>query len=228
MVVGIVLGSIALFLCLLLLCPLKLSLWYGEDLTLKIGYGPIRIPILPKKERPEQPEKIKKEKKPKKEPPSEEKEPNFFQRLKEQHGLSGLLHLATEVTKLAASTMKKLFSHVVVYHLRGDIRLSAGDAADTAILYGRVCAVLQPCMAVLLPLVPKKKRKDVTMQVSPDFVSEDSHISVYAQVGIKPLFLLTAVFGALFRFVKIYLAANKAAKERAEEQTKLQNTESQN
>ena len=40
MVVGIVLGSIALFLCLLLLCPLKLSLWYGEDLTLKIGYGP--------------------------------------------------------------------------------------------------------------------------------------------------------------------------------------------
>ena len=138
MVVGIVLGSIALFLCLLLLCPLKLSLWYGEDLTLKIGYGPIRIRILPQKE---QPEKIKKEKKPKKEPPSEEKEATFFQRLKEQHGISGLLRLATEVTKLAASTMKKLFSHVVVYHLRGDIRLSAGDAADTAILYGRVCAV---------------------------------------------------------------------------------------
>ena len=86
MVVGIVLGSIALFLCLLLLCPLKLSLWYGEDLTLKIGYGPIRIRILPQKE---QPEKIKKEKKPKKEPPSEEKEPTFFQRLKEQHGISG-------------------------------------------------------------------------------------------------------------------------------------------
>ena len=225
MVVGIVLGSIALFLCLLLLCPLKLSLWYGEDLTLKIGYGPIRIRILPQKE---QPEKIKKEKKPKKEPPSEEKEPTFFQRLKEQHGISGLLRFATDVTKLAASTMKKLFSHVVVYHLRGDIRLSAGDAADTAILYGRVCAVLQPCMTVLLPLVPKKKRKDVTMQVSPDFVSEDSHISVYAQAGIKPLFLLSTVFGALFRCIKIYLAANKTAKERAEEQTKLQNTESQN
>ena len=136
--------------------------------------------------------------------------------------------MATEVTKLAAFTMKKLFSHVVVYHLRGDIRLSAGDAADTAILYGRVCAVLQPCMTVLLPLVPKKKRKDVTMQVSPDFVSEDSHISVYAQAGIKPLFLLSTVFGALFRCIKIYLAANKTAKERAEEQTKLQNTESQN
>lgn len=66
------------------------------------------------------------------------------------------------------------------------------------------------------------------MQVSPDFVSEDSHISVYAQVGIKPLFLLSTVFGALFRCIKIYLAANKTAKERAEEQTKLQNTESQN
>ena len=144
--------------------------------------------------------------------------------MKEQHGIPGLLRLAKEVTKLATSAMKKLFSHLVVYHLRGDIRLSSGDAADTAILYGRVCAVLQPCMTVLLPLVPKKKRKDVKLQVSPDFASEDSHISVYAQVGIKPLFVLSAAFGALFRFVKVYLSASKAAKVRAEAKSQQSNS----
>lgn len=211
MVALIVIGSIVLFFLLLLLCPLKVTMRYREALSLTIQYAFIKIPILPAKEKPEG-EKPKKEKKPKPEEAEGEKKPSFLKKLKAQHGISGLLHLAKELTKLAGSTMKKLFSHVVVYHFHGDIRIGSDEAAKTAILYGKVCAVLEPCLAVLLPMVPKKKRKDVNLYVAPDFTSEVSDIGVYVQAGIRPLFLFSTVFGALFRFIRIYLAANKQAK----------------
>ncbi len=214
MIAWIVIGGVVLFLALLLLCPLKVTLRYGEGITLVLRYAFLQFRLLPAKEKPEK--QPKKEKKPKKETPEGEKQPSFLQKLKAQHGVSGLLWLAKELTRLAGSTLKKLFSHVVVYHLHGDIRLATGDAAQTAILYGKACAVLEPCVAVLLPLVPKKKRRDVDLYVTPDFVSEVSDIRVYAQAGIRPLFLFSAAFGALFRFFRIYLAAGQRAKARAD------------
>lgn len=210
MVALIVIGGIVLFFLLLLLCPLKVTLRMEEELSLAVQYAFLKIPILPAKEKPEK-EKPKKEKKKQPEEAEGEKKPSFLKKLKDQHGVSGLIHLGKELLKLAGSTMKKLFSHVVVYHLRGDVRIGTGDAAETAILYGRVCAVVEPCMAVLLPMVPKKKRRDVYLYVAPDFASEVSDIKVYVQAGIKPLFLFSALFGALFRLIRVYLAANKRA-----------------
>lgn len=219
MVALIVIGSILLFLLLVLLCPVKLSVTYQETLSLTLRYAFVKIRLLPSKT----PEKASaaKEKKPKKEkkPPSEEgeKPKSFFQKLKEQHGISGLLYLGKELLKLAGSSLKGFFSHVVVYHLHGDVRIATDDAAQTAIQFGQACAVLEPCMAVLMPLVPKKKRKDVKLYVAPDFTSEVSKIGVYAEVGIRPLFVFSTVFYALFRFIAIYVRAGQRAKERKAE-----------
>lgn len=225
----IVVGSILLFLLLiflLLLCPIKVTVALREELSLSIQYGPIKIPILPAK-KTEKPAKEKK-KKPKEEPEQAgEKKPSFFKKLKDQHGVSGLLYLAKGLLKLAGSTMKKLFSHVVVYHLSADIRIGSDDAAQTAIQYGRICAVAEPCMTLLLPLVPKKKRKDVQLYVAPDFTSEVSAYQVYAQVGIRPLFLFSAAFGALFRFIRIYLGAPKREQPAKEAKTEQQTAEQQ-
>lgn len=222
MIAGIVIGSVLLFLFLLLLCPIKMTLRYRETLSLTIQYAFLKFTVLPAKEKPEWKQQ-KKEKKPEQKEKEEEKKPSFFERMKEQHGLSGLLHLAVELAKLAGSTMKKFFSHVVVYHLHGDIQIGTGDAAQTAILYGKTCAVLEPSMAVILAAVPEKKRRDVRWNVAPDFAAEQTEIGVYAQVGMKPLFILSVAIGALIRLIRIYLSQNKEAKSQADYSKAQQN-----
>lgn len=219
----IVLSCVLAFLLLilgLLLCPLKITVLYQDQVNLKLQYGPLKIPILPGKEKPEE---EKKKEKPKKEKKSEQKtkdgkkKPGFLKKLKNKHGIGGLLSLAKEILKIAGSTMKKFFVHFEIYHLHGDILLASGNAADTAVLYGKAISILEPCLAVLLPLVPENKRKDVNLNVSPDFVSEKSTICVYVQAGIRPWYVFGMVFSAIYRFIRVYLAANKAAEARKAE-----------
>jgi hypothetical protein len=213
----IIIGSIVLFLLLVLLCPLKVTLRYGEQLSLRLRYGFLSFSLLPGKEKPEKEKKVKKPKKPKKEPATgEEKKPSILKRLKKERGLFGLLRLTKALTKLAGSTLRRFLSHVVIYHLHGDIRIGSGDAAKTAILYGKACAVLEPCLALLLPQVPAHLRRDVDLYVTPDFTAEETDIGVYVQAGIRPLFVFTTVFGALFRAIRIFLSSGKDAKARTQ------------
>lgn len=221
----IVLSCVLAFLLLilgLLLCPLKVTVLYQEQVNLKLQYGPLKIPILPGKEKPEKAkkkkkEKPKKEKKPEQKTKDGKKKPGFLKKLKNKHGIGGLLSLAKEILKIAGSTMKKFFVHFEIYHLHGDILLASGNAAATAELYGKAVSILEPCMAVLLPLVPENKRQDVNLNVSPDFVSEKSTICVYVQAGIRPWYVFGMVFSAIYRFIRVYLAANKAAEARKAE-----------
>lgn len=221
----IVLSCVLAFLLLilgLLLCPLKITVLYRDQVNLTLQYGLIKIPILPGKEKPEKEKKKKKEKPKKAKKPAEKKEdgkkkPGFLKSLKNKHGISGLLHLAKEILKIAGSTMKKFFVRFEIYHLHGDILLASGNAADTAVLYGKAVSILEPCVAVLMPLVPENKRKDVVLNVNPDFVSESSTINVYVQAGIRPWYVFGMVFSAIYQFIRVYMAANKAAKARQAE-----------
>lgn len=219
----IVLSCVLAFLLLilgLLFCPLKITALYQDRLNLTLQYGPLKIPILPGKEKPKKEkkkEKPKKESKPEEKKAEDKKKPSFLKSLKNKHGISGLLQLAKEILKIAGSTMKKFFVHFEIYHFHGDILLASGNAADTAVLYGKAISILEPCVAVLMPLVPKNKRQDVVLNVNPDFVSETSTINVYVQAGIRPWFVFGMVFSAIYRFIRVYMAANKAAKARQEE-----------
>ncbi len=219
MVAGIVLGSIALFLLLLLLLPVKVHMEMQDEVSLTLKYGPIRIRLMPRPEKPEKekkPEKQKKQKKAKKKGAHEEKKPNFFKRLKDAHGISGLLHLAVDLVRIATGTLRSLFSHVIVYHLYLSINVGSDNAAKTAIQHGKICAILESCARALIPVIPKKKRKDIRWSVLPDFVSESTKVNLLLEAGIRPLFVFGAVFRALYRFVRAYMRANERKKQRAQ------------
>ena len=221
MIAGIVIGSIVLFLLLLLLIPVKVTVTMEEELHLKLGYAFLRINILPAKEKPEDPEKdrkkkrkkiLKKEAKKKKmQKQKEDKKkgiqpkPSFLKKLQKQNGLTGLLRLAGGLVKIATTTMRHIFSHIVVYHLHLNLSIGSENAADTAVTHGKVCGFLDSCAAALMPIIPKKKRRDIKWRILPDFTSESTKIYLFAQAGIRPLFIFSAVFGALFRFLKAYL-----------------------
>ena len=222
MIAGIVIGSIVLFLLLLLLIPVKVTATMEDELRLKLGYAFLRFTILPAKEKPEDPEKErekkrkklqkKEAKKKKKQKEKEDKkkgiEPkaSFLKKLRQQNGLSGLLHLAGGLVKVATTTLRHLFSHIVVYHLHLNLNIGSENAADTAQLHGKVCAFLDSCSSLLMPVIPKKKRRDVKWCILPDFTSETTKIELFAQAGIRPLFVFSAVFGALFRFLRTYVS----------------------
>ena len=233
MVALIVIGSIVLFLLLLLLCPAKVIVrMMGDDLSVKLRYGFLTIKILPTKEKSEEQlrkieekkkqkqrekkkkkEEAKAEKKRKKEA-GEELPPSFIQKMKDQHGIRGLLSLAKGLIKIATGTVWNIAKHIVVYKLHLNIRVAGSDAAATAIQYGQISAAMEPCLAILLPAVPKQLRKDVWWNIEPDFVAESMSVQVDVRVGIRPIFIFSAVFGALFKLIRTFLAANKKAKGR--------------
>lgn len=188
----IILG-ILLLIFLILLIPVEIIAHYGDDLTLTLKVLFYRKVLLPQPEKPEKPKMEKKEKKPedkpkeKKEPKEEkEKKSSYLTKLREKKGLSGVLSLLTGLAKIAGSTLKGLFSHLVIRRLDVGIALSSGDAASTAINYGRLCAVVYPAVDVI---VSSTVCRDYRVSLEPVFDDEkDTEITADLHAHLRPLF----------------------------------------
>ena len=127
----------------------------GEALLLRLKAGPVRITILPKKEKPEKPKKKKKEKQPKAEKSKES-----------PLTLPTLLKLVRPALEALGSFRRKLSVDLLRLHAR----VGTSDPYNTAMTY----AYLQSAVYGLHPLVERAlnvKERDVWL--TPDFTSDD-------------------------------------------------------
>ncbi len=67
-----------------------------------------------------------------------EKKPSLIKK----YGIEWLLNLIKKVAELAVSALQDFFSHISVKKLSLSISVAGDDAADTAIKYGKYCAVV--------------------------------------------------------------------------------------
>ena len=94
----------------------------------------------------------------------------------------GSLKELTWMIKPVLKTLGKLVRMITVKKLQADIKLSGGDAASTAMLYGKACAGVSAVFPILDSNVKIKKKQ---IFISPDFEGSETTISLYANMYIR-------------------------------------------
>lgn len=158
-----ILLGIALFVALVMFIPITLRASYKEDFWCAVYIGFVKLQLVPAKPKKEKKKKVKKQtpktKQPKK---ATEKKPSLIKK----YGIEWLLNLIKRVAELAVSALQDFFSHILVEKLSLSISVAGDDAADTAIKYGKYCAVVYPAVGTIVRVV---KCKGYGVDINPIF-----------------------------------------------------------
>lgn len=197
MTVVIVLGIVLAVIALLLFSSVRVEVVFTDQLLLTVRYLFIKHRVFPpqeqkkKRQKPLPPEK--------KEEEPEDKAGKLKELLKGK-GLSGLLSLLGAFAKLAASSAQKLFSHLVIGRLFLSVQVAGEDAAETAVTYGRVCALAYPAVNTLVQVA---RCKSYEVHIFPDFNEKKTEICLQGRARIRLIFLVWIGLSALIKGVKI-------------------------
>ncbi|MBO7520157.1 MAG: DUF2953 domain-containing protein [Clostridia bacterium] len=201
-----IIGGILLFLLILLIVPVSVCLDYSDRLIIKVSYGGIKVfdSGKPKKEKAAKPEKEKKSaaKKGKKKPEKQ----NFISRIFKEKGTVGGVKFCFEVIKSALSRIIWVIRRIKIKKLILSITVSSDDAANTAVVYGAVCAAVFPVTALI-----KENTKIGVEQisVSTDFDKLSPVINAAVSLKTRLVYAVIAAVSMLFSYVRIKKESEK-------------------
>lgn len=157
-----ILLGIALFVALVMFIPITLRASYKEEFWCAVYIGFVKLQLVPAKPKKEK-KKVKKQT-PKTEQPKKatEKKPSLIKK----YGIEWLLNLIKRVAELAVSALQDFFSHILIKKFSLSISAAGDDAADTAIKYGKYCAVVYPAVGTIVRVV---KCKGYGVDINPNF-----------------------------------------------------------
>lgn len=130
------------------------------------------------------------------------------------HGYDGIVKMLNAVKTSLSGFFGKLYKTIVFDELYITMITAGGDAADTAIKHGKLCAWAYP---ILGKLVSTSKVKKYDFNFSPDFLASKSEASAYVRLHVTPIHITNAAvvlalqlaFKVLF---KILFSKNKSDK----------------
>lgn len=223
----IILGIIA-FIVLLLSIKVMITVHYDEELTVSLSWLFLKFDLLPMKEKHPKKEKKKKEKKPKKTdekiPEPKKKKDNMFVRFYHNQGVSGVVQLLKDAAAALGGMFRRIGRAFLFEELYVSLTVGSGDAADTAVKYGKVCAAAFPSMGFI---VSNMRVKKYNIEVTPDFVGGSSSARMHVKAAVIPLRLINAVivvaFQLLFKVVFKLLKHGKAKTADVEKQKNSNN-----
>ena len=211
----IILGIILLFI-LLLSVPVVVDMEYVETFKLKVSWLFIKINILPKDEN-----KKKKEKKPKEETQEEkpaevkEKGDNPIKIFYEDQGVMGIVDLIGNCASYLGRFTKAFIRSFYIKRLRLRIWVTEGDAAQTAIKYGKFCQMIYPPLGYICSSC---RVKDYDVNIWADYCGEKTKGEFETRIALIPRKVINAgialVFRLVARLVKALLAFLKAKKKK--------------
>ncbi len=181
--------AILAILLFLLYLPVTAEGAYDGEISLKIRWLFLKIPVLPAKEKEDKPKKPKKEKKAKKQTEGEEKP-----KKKKKIDLDFILEIL-ELVKQALSSLK----HPLGWFLRSiryrdvwlHILVCQDDAHKTAVKYGQCNAIVHSVFSLLRNCIDVKT---TNVQIAADFIGEEEKFSGGMKVKVRPLNVLIFVF----------------------------------
>ena len=196
MVALIIVLSVLALIILILLVPVGIRVEYEDDVAVLVRYLFFTFRMIPAKE-----------KKPKKNAKSKsnttsEKSPSAIKRMIDENGLIDTLRRFRKLAGIALSKMKKLLSHVTVKPFCLSIRFCGEEPDQTAVNFGKLCAVLYPLLGIFETVMRVKKR-DVMVQ--PSFMHSETKIMFNACLWISPIFVLPMI-GIAFDYMKLFKA----------------------
>lgn len=158
-----ILLGIALFVALVMFIPITLRASYKENFWCAVYIGFVKLQLVPAKPKKEKKKKVKKQT-PKTEQPKKATEKKLS--LIKKYGIEWLLNLIKKVAELAVSALQDFFSHILIKKFSLSISVAGDDAADTAIKYGKYCAVVYPAVGTIVRVV---KSKGYGVDINPNF-----------------------------------------------------------
>lgn len=213
----ILLAVLLIVLVVLLLLPVSLRVSYeGGQLRIALSYASKLLYSSDRAEKQETAAKPKKEK-PRKESPekdkpaktSDKKKPNLQQISYSLEVLPGI------IVRALRGTMRRIRIEPLKVHLL----IAQSDPADTAVLYGKLHAVLN----ATLPSIHRAVHiKDQDIQLFTDFSGEEMDCIADVGIQIRPLDVLIVAIGAAFGLIKWFIGYRKRAdkSDTAQQQTK--------
>ena len=171
---------------LLFLCPTSLSLYWKNELFIKIRWLFLRFSLLP------QPQK----KKPPFNTPEQTPESSANLAVPSKHNPSDLLTQYADMLPDLLNSLKPcvffLLKRIRVKKLTLNLLVSREDAAETAIAYGRANQTIYTALGILQNTIRFHCRPDINIGFN--YLSREEDMEMRLTVSIVPLFL---VIGAL-------------------------------
>ena len=193
-----VLALIVLALCI----KLQITAEYSDDNThVELQWLFLKIPLYPKTKKAK-PEKAPEEEKPEEEKPEEAKpaagKESLLHMLYRTHGVDGILELTRKLCSYLNSFFGGLFKSLAFEELYLDVCCAKGDAAETAIYYGEVCAALWPALGAL---ASRCKLRKYDVNIYPDYLARFSRASFFARLRVYPIYVTGITLALVFRLV---------------------------
>ncbi|OJU09554.1 MAG: hypothetical protein BGN88_04330 [Clostridiales bacterium 43-6] len=173
---------------LLLYLPVHIVIEYQNELKITAKYLFLKYSIVPQKENKKSKKKDKQD-----ETPKEQKEINEFTKQKEK------IHQVFELIKSVRDRLNSVKNHLRIKPLRLKLGINGTDAADTAIKYGEVCALVYP---VLTYLASNIETKQYDVNIYADYHGTKTTLEIYAILRFLPLYLLTTFFRTILDYIK--------------------------
>lgn len=230
MKVLIIVLAIIVFFVILLSVKLSVTVHYDEDITLGVNWLFIKKQLLPTDESKKKKEKKKKPKKEKKAKPDEkkdetvappkEKKENLFVRFYHNRGVSGVVELLKNTVNALNGMFGRIFRAFIIDDLFISLIVGDGDAAQTAIKYGKTCSVVYPLLGVITANMRVHKHR---CEVLADFAQGKNIARLHAKISVVPRRLINAVIivgvQLLFRVLLKLLKGGRAKQPAVTEQT---------
>ena len=218
----IILG-IVLFFIAILSVPVVLDMEYTDTFKLTVSWLFIKIKILPKDENKKK--KNKKQKKPKEEKkqntidsdekPDEiaPKKDNPIKIFYEDQGVSGIVELINNCASYLGKFTKGFLKSIYIRKLNLRIWVTEGDAAQTAIKYGKFCQMIYPPLGFICTSCHVK---NYDVNIWADYCGSKTKGEFETKIALIPRSVINAgiafVFRIVVRLVKALLVYLKAKK----------------
>ena len=219
-----VIFSIIALIVIILSIPLKVNLGYSDKISLSIKYLFIKLNILPT-----DPNKPKKEKKPKEEKPEEpkkeeeppkEKKPNPILEMVKANGFDGMMEVLGNLGNVLKIFGGKLLKSIVFNEAYVYISVGTGDAASTAIKYGKTCQKIYPVMGFLCS---NNVVRHHDINIEADFLANKSEGEFYFEMNICLRKIINSAIGLVIRLIfGVVLKFLKNGKAKKDPQTDTQ------
>lgn len=209
----IILGIILFFIAVLSI-RFRVYLNYDKKIESYAQWLFIKIPLYPRPEKKPKKEKKKKDggkkeetEEEKKEEPPKKKKDNILLTFYNNEGLDGIISILSSLIT-ALDKVSRRITHCFVLNLFIlDATVARGDAAETAITYGKYSSVIFPLAGDIISRCNVKK---YDINISPDFLADKGDCQLEIDMAIIPRKLINSVillvfdllFNVLIKFIK--------------------------
>ena len=225
----IILGIIAFFV-ILLSVHFHVRIEYTDYIYVSVRWLFVKLNILPLKEKAKKPEKEKPEEEKKEEPEEEEekaeeenpekKGENPIITTIKNMGYDGVMEILSNLGKALSGMFKRIFKAFAIQNFDIDITVGKGDAAATAIEYGKTCRKVYPVCGLITSTM---KVKTYNVNVAPDFLANHNTGEFVLDFYLVPRKLINAFiivgFELVFKVVLKFLLSGNKKKDIKENET---------